>query len=221
MVRNTVFKNIVTCAFLLGAIYILLSLGFWQLDRLAWKTEIIKSIEAQEAVDPKTVKLDLSKDVEFQRGYIEGRFLNKLAVQIHPRTNDNGDVGYHLLYPFKTNEGQSIVVNMGWHDGETYPVPNYNKQKITGYLRTPDEKSSFTPSNNINQNLFYSININDLERVYNIKLFGKVLYLDHVFPTMQKPRNKHAQYAMFWFGMAGLLPLLVLIFIWRRKTASA
>lgn len=221
VVRNTVFKNIVTGIFLLGSVYTLLSLGFWQLNRLAWKTEIIKSIEAQEAVDPTTVRLDLSKDVEFQRGYIEGRFLNKPAVQIHPRTNDDGTVGHHVIYPFKTDEGQNIVVNVGWHHGETIHLPPIGKQKITGYLRTPDRKSSFTPANNTNQNQFYSIDIQDLEAFYNVKLFDKVIYLDSAFPTMQKPRNKHAQYAIFWFGMAGLLPLLVLIFIWRRRKACA
>lgn len=193
----------------------MLNLGFWQLDRLEWKTDIFAKIEKFESVDENLKPLDLSNAEDFQRGYIEGRFLNKPAVQIKPRTNADGAVGYHLLYPFKTHDGQNIIVNMGWYDGETYPIPT--SRKITGYLRSPDKKSSFTPQNKPEQNQFYSINIDDLEETYNVTLNSKILYLDSAFPTMQKPRNKHAQYAIFWFGMSALLLLLTLLFIWKTR----
>jgi len=196
----------------------MLNLGFWQLDRLEWKNDILAKIEKFEIVDANKTPLDLNNADDFQRGYIEGRFLNKPAVRIKPRTNIDGAVGYHLLYPFKTNDGQNIIVNMGWYDGETYPIPT--SRKITGYLRSPDKQSSFTPQNKPEQNQFYAININDLEDAYNVKLNSKTLYLDSAFPTMQKPRNKHAQYAMFWFGMSGLLLFLTVLFVYRQRQSK-
>ncbi len=213
------FKNIIATGVLIGAVTLMLNLGFWQLDRLEWKNDILSKIEKYESLDATKTPLDLSNTEDFQRGYIEGRFLNKPAVQIKPRTNTDGAVGYHLLYPFKTNDGQNIIVNMGWRDGETYPIPT--SRKITGYLRSPDKQSSFTPQNKPEKNQFYSIDMNDLETFYNLKLNSKILYLDNAFSTMQKPRNKHAQYVAFWFGMSGLLILLSCLYLWRaRRQAS-
>lgn len=195
----------------------MLKLGFWQMDRLEWKNEILAKIEKFESVDASQTPLDLSNPNDFQRGYIQGQFLNKSAVQIKPRTNDKGEVGYHLIATFKMRDGDNIIVNMGWYQGETYPSMSMATKKLMGYLRTPDETSSFTPANKPDDNQFYAINLNDLESFYDVQLFDKILYLDSAFPTMQKPRNKHAQYAAFWFGMSGLLLFLALFFLYRQK----
>ena len=209
------FKNITAIGILIGAIYIMFNLGFWQLDRLEWKTEILSKIEKFESVDASVTPLDLSNTQDFQRGYVKGRFLNKSSIQIKPRTNDKGEVGYHIISPFKTNTGETLIVNTGWYNDET--ITHKNETKLMGYLRTADKQSSFTPKNNIEQNQFYSIDLKDLEELYGTTLFDKILYLDSAFPTMQKPRNKHAQYATFWFGMSGLLLFLAGFFVYRQR----
>jgi len=212
-----VFKNVLTIAVLIGAVCVMLKLGFWQLDRLEWKNDILAKIEQFESVDANVTPLNLNNTDDFQRGYIEGSYINQKSVLIKPRTNKDAEVGYHLLYPFKARNGQNIIVNMGWHSGQTYPIPKQNRRTITGYLKTPDKQNSFTPSNDIENSHFYSIDLHDLEKFYGVPLFNKALYLDSGFPTMQKPRNKHAQYAAFWFGMSGLLVFLAGLFVYKQR----
>lgn len=211
---------------MIGVFFTLLSLGFWQRDRLAWKTNIIAKIQTQESVNPMSVKLDLSDDIQFQRGYIEGQFLNKPSVHIAPRTFE-GTVGYHLLSPFKTKSGQVILVNRGWSENGSVVNAVSNSRKIAGYLQTPDVKNSFTPSNNIEQNLWYWVDIDALEKMYKSPLHGKVLYLEapistkpQTFSGLPKPRNKHMQYMVFWFGMSALWLLMSLIVYFKRAKSS-
>ena len=45
-------QKIITITFLLGAIVTLLSLSYWQVQRLNWKTDIIERLEAEYQKDP-------------------------------------------------------------------------------------------------------------------------------------------------------------------------
>jgi surfeit locus 1 family protein len=218
------FKNIITIVFLIGAIAIMVKLGFWQLDRLAWKKDVIEKLNAQHAVDPMSIALDLSNAKDFQRGYIEGRFLNKSSIHIAPRTND-GAVGYHVIAPFKTIAGDMILVNRGWvADGvNDYASPPRTNTKIAGYLQHPDKPNNFTPPNNIEIGQWYAITANDITAFYGDDFHDRMLYQEQpkltapqTFTDLPRPRNKHAQYATFWFFMAGLLGFLSGLY-WFKK----
>ena len=58
--------------------------GFWQLDRLKWKTDIIEKIDIQENIDPMNVQLDLSDNTPFQRGYIDAQHGDSYLFKISP-----------------------------------------------------------------------------------------------------------------------------------------
>ncbi len=226
VVKRTVFKNIITFIFLIGGFYTLVSLGFWQLDRLTWKNDILEKIETQENIDPMSVELDLSDDTEFQRGYIEGRFMNEPSIHIVPRTFQ-GKVGYHVLSPFKIKSGQVILVNHGWVEDGSGEDTLLTPRKIAGYLQTPDMPNSFTPNNNAEQKLWYWVDIDMLEGMYNASLYNKVVYLEspsstnpQTFEDLPKPRNKHKQYMMFWFGMSALWLLMSLLVYFKRVKNS-
>lgn len=218
-------KNTLTIIFIFGVFCVLLSLGFWQLDRLEWKTAIINDIKAQESVDPMTLQLDLSSDKEFQRGYVDGYFLPERPIKLVPRTL-NSKVGYHMLAPFKTISGHVILVNYGWVADARAELPLFLEMHntIAGYIKKPDQKNSFTPKNNPKQNLWYWLDINALEKTYDVSLMKRVFYIEapissepQTFDGLPKPRNKHAQYAYFWFGMSGLLLLLSALFYWKNR----
>ncbi len=219
-----VFKTIFTVLFLLGAVCTMLFLGNWQLQRLEWKTTILADIAKQESTDAMATALDLSNTDEFQRGFIDGEYMQVKPIRLAPRTND-GKVGYHFIQPFKTNNDNIILVNMGWVSNDTKSVTfNTKPKRIAGYLKTPDSKGSFTPNNNPDQNLWYFIDINDVRDRLGGDVHPQMLYLESPekaipkpFSGLPKPRNNHAQYAAFWFGMAGLLVFLSGLLIFRRK----
>ena len=215
------FKKTLTAVLLFIWFSVLVALGVWQLNRLEWKNDVISKIEAQETIDPMTVKIDFANPVDFQRGYVTGQFIKDVSpIHLHPRTYE-GKVGYHILRPFMIADTKTpILVNMGWVengvDGSTLPSPN--AKKIAGYLRSPDEKGAFIPDNFSQDNRWYWLDIDALNNHYNMDFYPKILYLESpqslmplTFAGMPQPRNKHMQYAVFWFFMAGLLPLLVIL----------
>lgn len=219
------FKNIVTLIVLFSAVALMLKLGTWQLQRLEWKNAMIAEMQAQQDIENANKPLNLDSPVNFAIGYIEGTF-NENVILIGPRTLD-GVVGRHVYTIIKTNEGKNIAINLGWVPMNEDPywadlLPN----RFTGYLRNPDTPNSFTPANDVQNNYWYSFNAQDFQEYYNVELIeDKVLYalspipasnIQH-FEGLPYPRNKHAQYATFWFGMSGLLLGLSGFYIWRQR----
>tara|TARA_B100001750_G_C15510824_1_gene603522 strand:- start:2292 stop:2966 length:675 start_codon:yes stop_codon:yes gene_type:complete len=220
------FKNVITLVILLGAVALMIKLGIWQLHRLEWKQAILADIEAQDNINPMTHPLDLQKDTpNFATGYIDGA-LNDNIVLIAPRTRD-GEVGRDVYTVIKTDTGTNVAVNLGWVAANETPhwaglAPN----RFAGYLRTPDQPNSFIPSNMSSENQWYIYNADDFKRYYNLdSIFDKVLYASMQLPSsniepfegLPRPRNKHAQYAAFWFTMAGVLVFLSGFYIWRQR----
>lgn len=223
-----VFKRVFTFCFLIGAFCTLLFLGNWQLQRLEWKESVLADIAKQEATDPMTNALDLSNIQEFQRGFIEGRFMQAKPIRLAPRTHD-GQVGYHLIQPFQTTDNDTLLVNMGWvSNDEEFVSFDTRLTKIAGYMKSPDPKGQFTPANFPDQNQWYFIDFDTIEKQTNLSIKDRILYLESpvsdipkTFVGLPKPRNNHAQYAAFWFGMAGLLVLLSGLRYWQSRRVSA
>lgn len=215
------FKKILTALLLLIWFSVLVALGVWQLNRLEWKNDVIAKIQAQELIDPMTVKMNFENSVDFQRGYVTGQFIKDAAlIHLHPRTHE-GKVGYHILRPFIIADTQApILVNMGWVENgvDVSSLPLGDVKKIAGYLRSPDEKGAFTPDNFPQDNRWYWLDMDALNNLYNMDFYPKILYLESPssnqplsFMGLPQPRNKHMQYAIFWFFMAALLPILVIL----------
>lgn len=215
------FKTIITSLLLIGFFATLLSLGFWQLNRLAWKNDVIAKIQAQESIDPMTTAIDLSNTDDFQRGYLKGQFVkNAEFIKLQPRTHD-GKVGYHVLRPFVIADmNKPIMVNMGWveNGSDIEAIQFSNVQKIAGYMRSPDPRGTFTPNNFPMNNQWYWMDMNAVNDLYKLNFHSQILYLEspqsslpQTFSGLPQPRNKHIQYALFWFFMAGLLPILVIL----------
>lgn len=225
-----VFKNLILFLIIGGAFVILLSLGFWQLDRLSWKENILAQIEAKNNTDPMAQELSLGEHTEFARGYVTGTFDPSLTWTITPRTYE-GQVGYHLLQAFKTTSGQWVLVNRGWVSNEDQSkilTPN-GQMKIAGYFKTPDLKNRFTPNNRLDDHVLYAVDIEQINKTYDRAFYPLVLYQEYPkspfplpFDGLPQPRNKHQQYAIFWFGMAGVLVLLCGFSYYRsRRLARA
>jgi len=92
---------------------LLLWLGYWQLDRAGQKNELFAAFASG---DTEAIRLDDALELaqpRYQRVEIRGRFIEDKQYLI-----DNivykGQVGLHVLTPFKTDAGQLMMVNRGW-----------------------------------------------------------------------------------------------------------
>ena len=221
------FPFTATVAFLITTA-ILCSLGYWQIERLKWKTKIINSIEAQEDINAHNRLLNYqdimkakNKSYPFLRGSIEGWFTGTdRSVFIRPRTNSNGEVGAHLVQAFELKDKKHIViVNLGWvsqRDKDLVKTSSERPVQIAGHFKKPKKSSISNPVNQAERDIWTHLDLQDLKNHWNIEnLAPLVFYVEETKQTASngpegfskhwRPYNKHKQYAIFWFSMAAVL----------------
>lgn len=202
--------------FALIGVAILLSLGVWQIQRLAWKNELIAQMEeiyAQKQAKP------LTKDTATLGNYVkaQGIFLNHLSKRIESKTND-GQIGEYLITPF-VSEDLFLFVNRGWVSKDfALPETKQSLATLEGFLLEAKKSNSFIPNNDLENDSWYWISIDDLEQATGGEssipyvLWAKQASpkVEGIIPQASRPeiRNDHLQYAFFWFAMATVLILI-------------
>lgn len=228
-------KKIITVIIICGAVLTLTTLGTWQVQRLSWKQDIIKNLDAEYQKDPTKHVYnfeDLSGLEENQNpilyGSIRGRFSRRPAFFLEPRTHD-GKVGAHIIHQFNLENGGAIFVNRGWIEKKNYGkffVQSHNDlYTIEGIFRKPDW-NRFTSNNSPSQNIWTKADINQMAEHYKIERIAPVMLYATAIEHNQNlilqdakwyPRNKHLQYAIFWYGMIFVLLGLVAIAVSPKK----
>lgn len=206
---------------------ILCTLGTWQIQRLHWKEDITDRLEAAYDSSSRTPVLNAgtlsalaSEKEPLSYGRIEGRILRDKAILLGPRT-DEGRAGYHLLLPVQPDKGPPLIVNAGWVDGmwkdtleERLSVLPVEPVRMRGILRKPDW-SSFSSRNSPANDMWFRADIAQIAKEKELdKPYPFLLYADDANPPLADvkphekgwlPRNKHLQYAIFWYALAACL----------------
>lgn len=224
--------------FFVGAIFIVFMLlaGIWQLDRAKQKNELRAAYEQalQQPIE-RVARLDaLPKKGKYQRILIAGNFLDEHQFLLDNQVYGDGlnkQVGYDVLTPFVTSEGQSILVNRGWvplgSKREKLPDVNTREQyyEIRGLLTVPakgyrlGEMDADLRWPRVIQYIDFDKIAARLQREMYPALMvldagQSVAYAYHWKLIVDSPQ-KHYSYALQWFGMA--LALAVLLFITLKR----
>lgn len=217
--------------FTVPSLVILIGLGTWQLDRLAWKTELIATIEARTSAPAVAmpVQIDDPSAWNYRRVHVSGRFHSDATLRLVNRVYD-GQVGDQIVAAFERNDqdgaGQTVLVDLGWvpqgWDGGTTPEVT----QITGLLRAPVPVGWFQPDNDPLTNSWFTIDLDQMADALDVSdPFPMVLYQD-VIPGNPVPIggqlrvsivNDHLSYALTWYGLAAVLLVIYLIFHLRRR----
>ena len=225
------FARIVSFCVILGAIATLLGLSAWQVQRLQWKAQIIEKLDEEYQKKPQDYvynfnALDKLKHEEtpIRYGQIKGTFLHEDTMFFGPKPH-NDKAGYHVVTPFKVDRG-IILVNRGWvSEADREKLSNKNPSiALNGIMRKP-EWNRFTPNNNVVNDIWTKLDIEDIAQKKNIDPIAPVIFYaetktdQRIIPQIVKwyPRNKHKQYAIFWFVMACAL-IGVLVMFRRQKS---
>jgi len=227
-------KQITTITFLLGAIVTLLSLSYWQVQRLNWKVNIIERLEAEYQKDPTLNQFTFNDLKQFNMakqpllyGSATGKFIYRKEIFVGPKPLE-GSIGYQVITPFRFTTGGYILVNRGWVDKvQKEDLKNKRSSKnttISGIFRKTDW-NRFTPDNSPRNNVWTKLDIHEIANVQDINPVAAVmLYTETktsniIIPQSKKwyPRNKHQQYAIFWFVMALALISVFSVFYWKNK----
>lgn len=202
---------------------ILISLGFWQLDRLQWKLDLIARVNARLHAAP--VSLDdggtpyWEPANDYKRVSLTGRFDNSKEVYVFG-TDKEGSPVYHVIVPFRMNDGRVFLIDRGIVPKEKIDPATRRVGQIesvthvVGVWRTPDAAGFFTPAADLVHRIFYAHDLAAIAKLDGIELIGPAIEADAKpnaggWPrggqTVVAFRNEHLQYAITWFGLAAVL----------------
>ncbi|MFK7837829.1 MAG: SURF1 family protein [Sulfitobacter sp.] len=208
----------------LGGAAILVSLGIWQVQRLAWKQGVIAEINAR--IDAPPVALpadpDPARDAYLPvmvEGHLRGDTLRVLVSQKHV------GAGYRLITALEGEEGR-ILIDRGFvaADDKGIATPD-GEVRVTGNLQWPQETDGFTPAPDLDNNIWFARDVPALAAALDTRevllVARKVSEDDPVvtpFPvdTSRIP-NDHLQYAITWFSLAAIWVAMSLLFLRRRR----
>lgn len=201
----------------------LLGLGAWQLDRLAWKTDLLTNIREKMAMPPVPLpeNVDDLNAWEFRRVTMAGKFLHDKMFLLKPRTLE-GRNGYHMVTAFQRASGGIVFVNRGWVSDDTIKKATRPEglTQVEGIVQVP-RKRYFTPNNNPVHGDWYWADIPAMRSFAQMQGVAPVIVTisqkqTGIFPVGGRLRleipNDHQQYAIFWFGMSFVLLIIWIIF---------
>jgi surfeit locus 1 family protein len=223
------------------AFAILLALGTWQVQRLAWKESLVATIESRVDAEPAPLAeveqaAASGGDIEYQPVTATGTFRHDLE-QFFFATHD-GQSGWFVYTPLELDEGRAVFVNRGFvpYDRKD-PATRAEGQiagavPVTGLARKVLTKkpSALLPDNEPAKNIFYwkdlsgMANNAGLDRANVVGFFidQRPADIPGGYPiggvTIVDLPNNHLQYAVTWYGLALALAGVYVALVLRRRT---
>tara|TARA_R110002110_G_scaffold85222_10_gene221461 strand:- start:961 stop:1635 length:675 start_codon:yes stop_codon:yes gene_type:complete len=211
----------------LGGAAILVSLGIWQVQRLAWKQGVIADINARIVAAP--VALPDNPDPATD-AYLPVSATGILGTQVLRVLVSQKDVGpgYRIISALNTPDA-TVMVDRGFMpvgSGRKGALPD--PVTLTGNLQWPNETDKFTPAPDMANNIWFARDVDAMAAALGAKpiliVARNVAFEDGdvtPFPvdTARIP-NDHLQYAITWFSLA-LIWLAMSVYFLRRRAPKS
>jgi len=227
-------RRIVLGTLVVLCVALLTALGVWQVQRLAWKTDLIARVNARvhAAPAPAPSGAVTREDDEYRRVQLHGHFLNADESQVY--TLSELGAGYWVMTPLKTDDGRIIYINRGFvPEDKKAPATRAQGQTdagvtVTGLLRMPEVKGwLFQQANDPAHDLWYRRDVAQMAARHGLGPVAPYFIDADDTPnpggwpkgglTVVKFPNSHLQYAITWFAMAILLAGAAIWMTWFRK----
>ena len=131
----------------LGGTAILVSLGLWQVRRLAWKEDILAAIEAKIGAEPvafdSLAAPDPAADL-YRPVTVSGRTTGKELLVLSGRKGEGA--GFEVIAAFETTTGRRILIDRGFVPEAARDLPRpATALTVAGNLHWPSEADGYTP----------------------------------------------------------------------------
>lgn len=207
---------------LIGA-SILIGLGIWQLQRLAWKQGVLAEISARlndppvplpTAPDPVT---DLYLPVQ-----VTGHFIGE-DIDVLASRKEIG-AGFRIIAAFETVEGRRILIDRGFVTDEARALPRMaGAETITGTLHWPRETDGYTPPPDPATGMWFARDVPamaDALQTEPVLVVARSDTGDGIEPMpvgTEGIPNDHLQYAITWFSLAVVWLGMTGLLLWRIR----
>jgi len=221
------------------------ALGTWQVERRAWKLDLIARVEQRvhAAPAPAPARTDWpginAADDEYRRIRLSGHFLHDKETLVQASTRLGA--GFWVLTPFRTGSGAVVLVNRGFVPPEareraarTAPEPA-GETTVTGLLRISEPRGGFLRRNDPAADHWYSRDVQAIAAARGLDPAGVAPYFVDAqaepgipqaltdTPAWPAPgltviafHNSHLVYAITWYGLA-LMVAAGAAFVWRDE----
>lgn len=202
---------------------ILIGLGVWQVQRLAWKEDILATIEARLSAEPAGLPADPDPVADKYlpvslEGVLAGPELHVLVG-----AKDLG-AGYRVIQGLETG-GRRIMVDRGLVPLEAKDAPRPGGAvSLTGNLHWPEEIDSYTPEPDAERGIWFARDVPAMAA--GLETEPVLLIVRRQEPVPQADitalpvdtaaiSNNHLQYAITWFSLAALWLVMTGYLMWR------
>ena len=208
--------------FVFFSIILFCSLGTWQIYRLQWKVDLISEIN--NGLNSEPVFYSNTNIKNYQKVKFSGIFDFEKQIYLYS-LNNKGKPGYDIITPLKINSNEILLINRGWIQKDQKNNKDINKIESNSYegiLKKITKPNPFKPDNNIENNIWYSLKLTDLENFTGYKLSNFVLFLQNNQNNLVENKivspdlpNNHLKYALTWYSVA--LSILLYFLYFRKK----
>lgn len=207
-------------------------LGWWQLERRAWKLALIEQIARGQAAPPRALPPPAQwaafgpRVDAYARVRVSGHWLAGADTLVQASTVLGP--GWWLMSPLRTEQGGTLLVNRGyvpstwrtrpWPDGPAEPAGR--PVTVTGLLREDEPGGAFLRANDPAAGRWTSRDVTAIARARGLPGPVAPFFIDaDALPgvdagsvgrqpvgglTVTRLRNAHAAYAATWFALAAL-----------------
>lgn len=220
---------------LLGvAVLVFCGLGIWQIERRAWKLDLIARVDARLRAAPVPAPAPpewagLSEATgAYRRVTLAGRFIEAPPVLSLAVTEDGP--GFWLLAPFRDQRGFTVLVNRGFVPQaqaaglRSAPAQAARERRLSGLLRQSEPGGGFLRRNDPAGERWYSRDVAAIAQARGLVPVAPY-FVDADAASEPGPvprggltvvafRNSHLVYALTWFALAAM-SLWGAVFVWR------
>ncbi|MEM6465244.1 MAG: SURF1 family protein [Pseudomonadota bacterium] len=192
----------------LGGFAVLCSLGYWQVQRLAWKESIIADAAARMAAEPGAVPSAPTVEADIYRPIATEGTLTSAELHVLTTQKPQGP-GFRIITRFELADGRAILLDRGYVPETLKGAPRPGGTILAqGHLLWPRERDMFTPDADRENNLWFARDVTLMSEALNTEPI--LLVLDQPagaapprpLPVTLSFPNNHLQYAITWFALA-------------------
>lgn len=210
------------------------ALGVWQVERLAWKRDLIERVNARvhaapAALPPPARWTGIGSKDEYRRVQVRGTFLHQSETLVDALT-ERGP-GFWVMTPLRAPQG-TVLINRGFVPrGRRGPATRAVGQMggevtVTGLLRLTEPGGRFLRPNVPAEDRWYARDVAAIAKARRLTGVAP-FFIDadaEANPgglpvgglTVVRFRNAHLVYALTWFSLAGL-SLVGLVLLARSR----
>ncbi len=195
----------------------LMGLGIWQINRLAWKEAILASIAHAERAPPVPLPAAPSPfEKVFVTGSPDPATISLFGDDVRATGAGDTVIGGELLVVLRRAGAVPILVDLGWMPyadfGRVALPPSLS---VSGFAQAPERPNYFTPKDDRPDHQFYLLAPARIGPALGVPDLAPFVLVAMGAPpargwpepaaNLPRPPNDHLQYALTWFGLAGVL----------------